>query len=50
VTFEGPKGKSKTVDIVRPEVQAKLKDLKVGQTVVVTYTDILQVHTHAPKS
>lgn len=43
VTFENPKGQSKTVDIERPEVQAKLKDLKVGQTVVVTYTDILTV-------
>lgn len=49
VTFEGPKGNSKTVDVKRPEVQAKLKDLKVGQTVVVTYTDILKVHAH-PKS
>ncbi|RON21005.1 hypothetical protein BK660_18380 [Pseudomonas brassicacearum] len=46
VTFEGPKGNKKTVDVVRPEVQAKLKDLKVGQTVVVTYTDILKVQTH----
>ncbi|MNL02725.1 hypothetical protein D3C87_1232440 [compost metagenome] len=43
VTFENPKGQSKTVDVVRPEVQAKLKDLKVGQSVVVTYTDILTV-------
>jgi hypothetical protein len=45
VTFEGPAGKSKTVDVVRPEVQAKLKNLKVGQTVVVTYTDVLKVTT-----
>lgn len=43
VTFEGPAGKSKTVDVKRPEVQAKLKDLKVGQSVVVTYTDTLKV-------
>ena len=43
VTFENPAGQSKTVDVVRPEVQAKLKDLKVGQSVVVTYTDILKV-------
>jgi ribosomal protein S1 len=43
VTFENPKGQSKTVDVVRPEVQAKLKDLKVGQSVNVTYTDILTV-------
>ncbi|MHC8387185.1 hypothetical protein ACYZTM_03815 [Pseudomonas sp. MDT2-39-1] len=43
VTFENPAGQSKTIDVVRPEVQAKLKDLKVGQSVVVTYTDILKV-------
>jgi hypothetical protein len=47
VTFEGPKGNKKTVDVVRPEVQAKLKDLKVGQTVTVTYTDVLKVHAHS---
>lgn len=43
VTFENPAGQSKTVDVLKPEVQAKLKDLKVGQSVVVTYTDILKV-------
>ncbi|MBK5354745.1 hypothetical protein JFU37_19895 [Pseudomonas sp. TH41] len=43
VTFEGPAGHSKTVDVKRPEVQKKLKDLKIGQSVVVTYTDILKV-------
>ncbi|KAB0495729.1 hypothetical protein [Pseudomonas vancouverensis] len=43
VTFENPQGKSKTVDVKKPEVQAKLKDLKVGQSVFVTYTDVLQV-------
>ena len=45
VTFEGPKGNKKTVDVVKPEIQAKLKDLKVGQSVVVTYTDVLKVTT-----
>jgi len=43
VTFEGPKGNTKIVDVKKPEVQAKLKDLKVGQSVIVTYTDILTV-------
>ncbi len=47
VTFEGPKGNKKTVDVVKPEVQAKLKDLKVGQSVIVTYTDVLKVTTKA---
>lgn len=43
VTLENPSGQSKTLDIERPEVQAKLKDLKIGQSVYVTYTDILTV-------
>jgi len=45
VTFEGPKGNTKTIKVEKPEVQAKLKDLKVGQSVVVTYTDVLKVTT-----
>ncbi|MBH8615065.1 hypothetical protein ACX3YC_23505 [Pseudomonas mohnii] len=45
VTFKNPAGQSKTVDVQRPEVQAKLKDLKKGQSVVVTYTDVLKVTT-----
>jgi sRNA-binding carbon storage regulator CsrA len=45
VTFENPKGESKTITVDKPEIQAKLKDLKVGQSVFVTYTDFLQVTT-----
>ncbi len=45
VTFENPEGQSKTVNVENPEVQKKLKDLKVGQSVVVTYTDVLKVTT-----
>lgn len=43
VTLENPSGQSKTLNVEKPEIQAKLKDLKVGQSVVVTYTDILEV-------
>lgn len=43
VTLENPGGQSKVLDVENPEVQAKLKDLKVGQSVYVTYTDILTV-------
>lgn len=43
VTLENPSGQSKTLDVKKPEIQAKLKDLKVGQSVIVTYTDILKV-------
>ena len=43
VTLQNPSGQSKTLDVKKPEIQAKLKDLKVGQSVIVTYTDILKV-------
>lgn len=43
VTLENPSGQSKTLNVEKPEIQAKLKDLKVGQSVVVTYTDVLKV-------
>lgn len=43
LTFEGPAGNKKVVSVEKPEVQARLKDLKVGQSVVVTYTDVLKV-------
>lgn len=43
VTLENPQGQSKTLDVKKPEIQAKLKDLKVEQSVVVTYTDVLKV-------
>ncbi|WP_131671244.1 hypothetical protein [Pseudomonas parakoreensis] len=43
VTLENPQGQSKTLDVKKPEIQVKLKDLKVGQSVVVTYTDVLKV-------
>lgn len=43
VTLQDPSGQSKTLDVKKPEIQAKLKDLKVGQSVIVTYTDILKV-------
>ncbi|PKA68240.1 hypothetical protein ATI02_1000 [Pseudomonas baetica] len=43
VTLKNPAGQSKTLDVKSPENQAKLKDLNVGQSVVVTYTDILKV-------
>jgi hypothetical protein len=45
VTLKNPDGISKTIDVEKPEIQAKLKDLKIGQSVYVTYTDILKVTT-----
>ncbi|MNZ61748.1 hypothetical protein D3C78_798490 [compost metagenome] len=45
VTLQNPAGLTKTIKVEKPEVQAKLKDLKVGQSVVVVYTDVLKVTT-----
>ncbi len=45
VTFEGPAGAQKVVDVLDPKNQARLKDLKVDQSVWVTYTDTLEVTT-----
>ncbi|SEN58993.1 hypothetical protein SAMN04487857_12430 [Pseudomonas sp. ok272] len=45
VTLKNPAGVSKVLDVKDPKVQAKLKDLKEGQSVVVTYTDVLKVST-----
>ena len=45
VTLQNPEGVSKTVTVEKPELQAKLKDLKVGQSVNVVYTDVLKVTT-----
>ncbi|MCF4994820.1 hypothetical protein GIW70_19120 [Pseudomonas syringae] len=43
VTLKNPAGQSKTLDVKQPEIQARLKNLKVGQSVIVTYTDVLKV-------
>ena len=45
VTLKNPDGVSKTVTVEKPELQAKLKDLKIGQSVNVVYTDVLKVTT-----
>lgn len=45
VVLEGPAGALKTVTVEKPEIRAKLKDLKVGETVLVTYKDTLQIVT-----
>ena len=45
VKVQNPAGVKKTVTVEKPELQAKLKDLKVDQSVVVVYTDVLKVTT-----
>lgn len=49
ITFEGPKGQQKTVTVEDPDAQARLKDLKVNQSVRVTYTDSIQITAQAAK-
>ncbi len=45
VTLENPAGVSKVLNVEKPEIQAGLKTLKVGQSVLVTFTDTLEITT-----
>lgn len=45
VTLQDPEGRTKAVSVVDPKLQARMKNLKVDQSVWVTYTDTLQVTT-----
>ncbi|MGY4532039.1 hypothetical protein ACVW0Y_001155 [Pseudomonas sp. TE3786] len=45
VTLMGPAGKTKTVTVEKPDLQERMKNLKVDQTVAVTYTDTLEITT-----
>jgi Cu/Ag efflux protein CusF len=41
VTFKGPRGQTKTINVQDPAMQAKLPNLKPGQVVQFTYTEAL---------
>jgi len=43
VTFKGPKGNARVVNVEDPEMQAKLPSLKPGQVVQFTYTEATAV-------
>lgn len=45
VTLLPPEGKVKVVKVEDPELQARMKNLKVGQTVDAVYTEVLQIKT-----
>lgn len=45
VTLENPTGATKVLNVEKPEIRAGLKDLKVGQRVLVTFTDTLEITT-----
>lgn len=48
VTLLPPEGKVKVVKVENPELQARMKNLKVGQTVDAVYTEVLTVKTSRP--
>ena len=43
LTFEGPRGLTRTVQVKDPSLQAELKKLKVGDDVQVVYTEALAI-------
>ncbi|MCY1380097.1 hypothetical protein D9M69_678820 [compost metagenome] len=45
VTLMPPEGKEKVVEVKDPELQKRMKDLKLGQTVDLIYTDVLKITT-----
>ncbi len=48
LTFEGPDGAVKTVSVDEPKLRSRMGELKVGQMLVVTYEDTLQIVTAHP--
>jgi hypothetical protein len=49
VTFKGPKGNVRTVAVQDPAYQEKLKTLKVGDVVEITYAEALAITVEAGK-
>lgn len=49
VTLTGPRGNTETVKVKRPELQAKLKDLKPGDDVQITFTEATAIQVE-PKA
>jgi hypothetical protein len=41
VTLTGPGGQTETVEVLEPALQARLKNLKVGDELFVTYSESL---------
>ncbi|MCP6695050.1 hypothetical protein [Pseudomonas donghuensis] len=48
VTLTPPEGPQKVVKVEDPDLQARMKNLKVGQSVVIVYTDVLTITTRSP--
>jgi Cu/Ag efflux protein CusF len=49
VTLTGPKGNTETVKVKRPDIQERLKTLKPGDEVQITYTEAVAIKVE-PKS
>jgi hypothetical protein len=49
LTFEGPQGNSRTIKVVKPEMQKLLKQLKPGDQVELAYTEELAVNVQPAK-
>ncbi|QRY79458.1 hypothetical protein JVX91_28500 [Pseudomonas sp. PDNC002] len=50
LTFEGPDGTTKVVSVDDAKLRSKMRDLKVGEMVNVTYEDTLQIVSAHPKA
>lgn len=50
VTLTGPKGNTETVKVKRPELQEKLKSLKAGDEVQITYTEAMAIKIEPKKA
>ena len=50
VTLIGPKGNTETVKVKRPELQEKLKTLKPGDEVQLTYTEAMAIKVEPKKA
>lgn len=48
VTLMPPEGPQRVVKVEDPELQERMKNLKVGQSVVIVFTDVLKVTTKSP--
>jgi translation elongation factor P/translation initiation factor 5A len=49
VTLTGPKGNTRTIKVKRPELQEKLKSLKPGDEVQITFTEAMAISVEPKK-
>jgi hypothetical protein len=49
ITLTGPRGNTRTVKVKRPDLQAKLKELKPGDEIQITYTEAMAISVEPKK-